>query len=101
MWTMNTQQCASRGGQPRCLGHTRKNSGGAYRVRFTPKERTSSGHAGSAAWGPQAELPYSFCLKATPSLSVAAQRNVEMRSGVASRFWLVKPKELADLILGS
>jgi hypothetical protein len=32
-------------------GHARKNSGGAYRVRFTPKERTSSGHAGSAAWG--------------------------------------------------
>jgi hypothetical protein len=27
------------------LGHARKNSGGAHRVRFTPKERTSSGHA--------------------------------------------------------
>jgi hypothetical protein len=83
------------------LGHARKNSGGAYRVRFTPKERTSSGHAGSAAWGRKQKLPYSFCLKATPSRSVAAQRNVEMRSGTASRFWLVKTKELADLILGS
>ena len=36
----------------------RKNSGGAYRVRFTPKERTSSGHAGSAAWGHERTLPY-------------------------------------------
>lgn len=32
-------------------GHTRKNSDRAYRVRFTPTEQTSGGHAGSAAWG--------------------------------------------------
>jgi hypothetical protein len=59
---------------------------------------------GTVAKGPgchKQKLPYSFCLKATPSRSVAAQRNVEMRSGTASRFWLVKTKELADLILGS
>ena len=54
-------------------GHARKNSGGAYRVRFTPKERTSSGHAGSAAWGhlqthaPQQGKAYSITSSALAS----------------------------------
>jgi hypothetical protein len=48
------------------LGHARKNSGGAYRVRFTPKERTSSGHAGSAAWGHERKSPL-YSITSSPS----------------------------------
>jgi len=51
-------------------------------------------HSAAAMWWPSRSRAERTC-------SVAAQRNVEMQSGTASRFWLVKTKELADLILGS
>jgi hypothetical protein len=69
--------------------------------RFSPATGHILDRLNLTRMGHKQKLPYSFCLKATPSRSVAAQRNVEMRSGTASRFWLVKTKELADLILGS
>src|SRR5215475_8986784 len=54
--------------------------------------------AGPYRWATSRNYPTVFVSRRHP---VAAQRNVEMPSGTASRFWLVKTKELADLILGS
>jgi hypothetical protein len=71
------------------LGHTRKNSGGAYRVRFTPKERSSSGHAGSAAWGTE------------PDSCTAANRNCYSTTSSARErrdYGTVMPSALADVL---